>query len=71
MMAKMTVWVSIAEIAVQLGVDKRTVRKWAASGHLHPIRTSTRGKQLVRREEVDRLTESLRDDTRSADRYIP
>jgi excisionase family DNA binding protein len=64
MMAKMTVWVSLTDVAAQFDVDKRTVRKWASSGILHPIRTSRRGKFLVRRTEVDTLAHRLARDPR-------
>jgi excisionase family DNA binding protein len=44
---------TIKQIAVELGVDERTVRRWIKSGQLPYAGYDIRGRYLVKRADVD------------------
>ena len=50
---------SIEDVAWLLGTDVSTVKPWASSGIIKSCRTSSRGEQMFRREDVANLLASL------------
>lgn len=52
------VWMSIQEVADELGVTTRTVRRWVAAGSLDASRVGPRNIR-IRAADVDRLSEPI------------
>ena len=51
--------VGIREVADLFGVDISTVRRWERAGHLRSVRVGERGPRRFRRQEIQRLLDSL------------
>ena len=56
----------IREVAELFGVDISTVRRWERAGHLRAVRVGERGHRRFRRQEIQRLMDSLGESSSSA-----
>lgn len=62
---RLKAWLTVEEIAEQVGRDPYTVRTWIKRGKLPAVRVTgsgPRGRLLVRREDLDRLLSGGRAD---------